>query len=118
MRQKGFIMYEDFNEQDFALNATLMPMVQNDPYEQFWLNMVAGMAKFVLETYISNKNTSIQYRLYDNVICGLKQCVLSLQEPKVREKLSTFLRLPSIESAQGVVSELDRYIAIHEIKHN
>lgn len=105
-------MYEDFNEQDFALNATLMPMVQNDPYKQFWLNMEAGMAKFVLETYISNKNTS---RLYDNVICGLKQCVLSLQEPEIRKKLSTFLHQPSIESAQDVVDELDKYIAHHTL---
>lgn len=109
-------MYEDFNERDFALNATLMPMVQNDPYKQFWLNMVAGMAKFILETYISNKNTSVQYRLYDNVICGLKQCVLSLQEPEVREKLSTFLCVTSVESAQDVVNELNKYLVHHTIE--
>ena len=36
-------MYEDFNEQDFALNAVILPIAQNDPNKQFGLNYFADI---------------------------------------------------------------------------
>ena len=60
-------MYEDFNEQDFALNAVILPIAQNDPNKQFGLNVAADVVKFILQTYISNKKISADYYLYGNI---------------------------------------------------
>lgn len=109
-------MYEDFKEQDFALNAAILPIAQNDSNRQFALNVAADLVKFIFQTYISNKKLSTNYYLYDNIVWIIRQYVLLLQEPTIKQKVSNFLRIPSIESAQDVVDELDKYLAHHTIK--
>jgi hypothetical protein len=116
MRQKGFIMYEDFNEQDFALNAVILPIAQNTPNKQFGLNVAADVVKIFLQTYISNKKISADYYLGGNIIWIIKQYVLLLQEPTIKQKVSDFIHVPSIESAQDIVNELDKYIIHHTIE--
>lgn len=109
-------MYEDFNEQDFALNAVILPIAQNDPNKQFGLNVAADVVKFILQTYISNKKISADYYLYGNIIWVIKQYVLLLQEPTIKQKVSDFIHAPSIESAQDIVNRLDKYIIHHTIE--
>lgn len=118
MKPKGFIMYEDFNEQDFALNAAILPIAQNDKNKQFGLNVAADLIKFIFQTYISNKKISTNYYLYDNIVWIIRQYVLLLQEPTIKQKVSSFIHMPSIECAQDVVNELNKYIATHEIERN
>lgn len=106
MKPKGFIMYEDFNEQDFALNAAILPIAQNDKNKQFGLNVAADLIKFIFQTYISNKKISTNYYLYDNIVWIIRQYVLLLQEPTIKQKVSSFIHMPSIKCAQDVVNVL------------
>ena len=90
-------MYEDFNEQDFALNAAILPIAQNDKNKQFGLNVAADLIKFIFQTYISNKKISTNYYLYDNIVWIIRQYVLLLQEPTIKQKVSSFIHMPSIK---------------------
>ena len=113
-------MYEDVNMQDIALYGWLrrfLPVDNNDD-KQHQLNCAAVLAKWILNDYINKFKQVGGCVLPNNFLVVLKQCILLLQETHIQQKLSDFLRVASIESAKDVVSELNKYIATHEIKRN
>ena len=119
MKPKGFIMYEDINMQDIALYDWLRRLLSADNNDkQHQLNCAAVLAKWILNDYINKFKQVGGCVLPNNFLVVLKQCILLLQEAHIQQKLSDFLSVASIESANDVVSELNKYIATHEIKHN
>ena len=119
MKPKGFIMYEDINMQDIALYDWLRRLLSADNNDkQHQLNCAAVLAEWILNDYINKIKQFGGCVLPNNFLVVLKQCILLLQEAHIQQKLSDFLRLESIESAQDVVNELNKYISVHKIKRN
>lgn len=110
-------MYEDVNMHDIALYDLLRRFLSVDNNnKQHQLNCTAVLAKWILNDYINKIKQFGGCVLPDNFLVVLKQCVLLLQEAHVQQKLSDFLRLASIESAQDVVNELNKYLVHHTIE--
>ena len=109
-------MYEDFNVADIELYGVLKHFLTKDPNRQYWLNVTAFMVKGILNNYILGIHIPVKYKLPNNFVVVLKQCALLLEEPIVQLKLSDFLRQGSVESANCVICELDKYIVQHSIE--